>query len=235
MVDEERKSGWIGSCLSYVVHAQAALAVDNGVAELTHIGQELIELRSRDACRTILCGRIDKSPDLFDRATSEGRDSQVICPFCHTHATFDRLHHLFARMVVGQKIPFVEQDNDGAAALDGEIGDLLVLLGHTGGRVDNEQGDIGTVDCAKSANHRVVFDILVHSALFTNASSVYKAILLVSALDDGINGIARGAGDVGHNGTIGTKNLVEQGGLAGIGPTDDGDGENAVIDLFFLI
>ena len=68
-----------------------------------------------------------------------------------------------------------------------------------------------------------------------SASSVYKAILLVSALDDGINGIARGAGDVGHNGTIGTKNLVEQGGLAGIGPTDDGDGENAIIDLFFLI
>ena len=176
-----------------------------------------------------------KSPDLFDRAAGEGRDSQVICPFCHTHATFDRLHHLFARMVVGQKIPFVEQDNDGAAALDGEIGDLLVLFGHTSGRVDNEQGNIGTVDCAKSANHRVVFDILVHSALFTNASSVYKAILLVSALDDGINGIARGAGDVGHNGTIGTKNLVEQGGLAGIGPTDDGDGENAIIDLFFLI
>ena len=47
--------------------------------------------------------------------------------------------------------------------------------------------------------------------------------MLAVALDDGIDGVARGAGNVGHDGAVGTKDAVEQRGLTGVGAADDGD------------
>ena len=46
--------------------------------------------------------------------------------------------------------------------------------------------------------------------------------MLAVALDDGVDGIARGAGDVGHDGTVGAQDAVEQRGLTGVGAADDG-------------
>ena len=49
--------------------------------------------------------------------------------------------------------------------------------------------------------------------------------MLAVALDDGIDGVARGAGNVRHDGAIGTQDAVEQRRLTGVGSADDGDVE----------
>ena len=46
--------------------------------------------------------------------------------------------------------------------------------------------------------------------------------MLAVALDDGIDGVARGAGNVGHDGAVGAQDAVEQRRLPGIGAADDG-------------
>ena len=46
--------------------------------------------------------------------------------------------------------------------------------------------------------------------------------MLSVALDDGVDGIARGAGDVGHDGAVGAQDAVEQRGLTGVGAADNG-------------
>ena len=46
--------------------------------------------------------------------------------------------------------------------------------------------------------------------------------MLAVTLDDGIDGVARRAGNVGNDGAIGTQDAVEQRGLTGVGAADDG-------------
>ncbi len=92
---------------------------------------------------------------------------------------------------------------NGAAALDGQAHDFLILLGDTHGGVDDEQRHVGAVDGAQAANHGVVLDVLVHGAFLANARGVDHAVVLAVTLDDGVDGIARGAGDVGYDGAVG--------------------------------
>ena len=46
--------------------------------------------------------------------------------------------------------------------------------------------------------------------------------MLAVALDDRVDGVARGAGNVGHDGAVGAQDAVEQRGLTGVGAADDG-------------
>ena len=46
--------------------------------------------------------------------------------------------------------------------------------------------------------------------------------MLAVALHDGVDGVARGAGNVGHDGAVGAQDAVEQRGLTGVGAADDG-------------
>ena len=47
--------------------------------------------------------------------------------------------------------------------------------------------------------------------------------MLAVALHDGVDGVARGAGDIRDDGAVGAQDAVEQRRLAGIGAADDGD------------
>ena len=47
--------------------------------------------------------------------------------------------------------------------------------------------------------------------------------MLAVALDDGVDGVTRGAGDVGHDRAVGAQDTVEQRRLSGVGAADDGD------------
>ena len=46
--------------------------------------------------------------------------------------------------------------------------------------------------------------------------------MLAVALHDGVDGVARRAGNVGHDRAVGAQDAVEQRGLAGVGAADDG-------------
>ena len=131
------------------MHAQAALAVHHGVAELTQVGEECVEARGGDLLRARFLSGVDHRPDLLDATAGESRDAQVLGPGSHDAQTaVDGLHAGLALTVVVEQIPLVEQHNDGASALDGKTHDFLVLLGNAHGGVDDEQRHVGAVDGA---------------------------------------------------------------------------------------
>ena len=239
VVDEERKRRRVDARLGHVVHAQAALAVHHGVAKLAQVGEERVEARGGDLLRARFLGGVDHGPDLLDAAAGEGRDAQVLGPGSHdAQSALDGLHAGLALAVVVEQVPLVEQHHDGAAALDGESHDLLVLLGNTHGGVDDEQCHVSSVDGAQAADHGVVLDVFVHGALLANARGVDHAVVLAVALDDGIDGVARRAGNVGHDRAVGTQDAVEQRRLTGVGSADDGDVQGVgelVGDLVLLL
>ena len=223
MVDEERKRRRVDARLGHVVHAQAALAVYHGVAKLAQVGEEGVEARGGDLLRARLLGGVDHRPDLLDAAAGEGRDAQVLGPGGHDAQTaVDGFHAGLALAVVVEQIPLIEQHDDGAAALNGQAHDLLVLFGNAHGGVDDEQCHVGAIDGAQAADHGVVLDILVHGALLANARGVDHTVVLAVALDDGIDGVARRAGNVGNDRAVGAQDSVEQRGLTGVGAADDG-------------
>ena len=62
--------------------------------------------------------------------------------------------------------------------------------------------------------------------------------MLAVALDDGVDSIARSAGDVGHDGAVGAQDAVEQRRLTGVGAADDGNVQRVgelVGDLVLLL
>ena len=60
------------------------------------------------------------------------------------------------------------------------------------------------------------------------STSRYDAAL---ALDERVDGVAGGARDLAHDRALGSRELVEQRRLAGIGPTDDRDVDDVLFDL----
>ena len=164
-------------------------------------------------------------------APGHGGDAQVLGPRGHGEAAVDRLHDGIALVVVLEQVPLVEQDDERAAAFDGEVRDLLVLLGNARGRVDHEQGHIGAIDRAQAADHGVVLDVLVDGALLADARGVDHAVALAVALDHRVDGVARGARDVAHDGAIVADHLVEERGLAGVGAPDDGNAQGVGLVL----
>ncbi len=83
----------------------------------------------------------------------------------------------------------------------------------------------------RRANEGVVLDVLVDLAFLAQARGVDNGVVLAVMLDDGVDGVARGAGDVGHDGAVGRGQAVGQRGLTGVGAADDGDVDAAVLFL----
>ena len=233
MVDEERERRGFLTRLRDVVHLETALAIGDGVAELTHIGKELVQLRSGDMARATLGRGIDHIPDLVDAAAGHGGNAQILGPGRHGQAAIDRLHDGLALVVVLEEVPLVEEYHQGTAALDREISNLLVLLRHARGGVDDEQRDVRAIDSAEPSDHGVVLDILIDRALLTDARGIDHAITLAVALDNRVDGIARGTGDIAHDGAVIADHLIEERGLAGVRSADDGDAQR--IGLVVLV
>ncbi len=63
----------------------------------------------------------------------------------------------------------------------------------------------------------------VRSAGSWPTRGIDHAIALAVALDNRVDGIARGAGDIAHDGAVIADHLVEERGLAGVRSADDGD------------
>ena len=136
--------------------------------------------------------------------------------------------------VIVEQVPLVEQHHDGAAALDGQAHDLLVLLGDAHGGVDDEQRHVGAVDGAQAADHGVVLDVLVHGALLTDARGVDHAVVLAVAFDDRIDGVARGARHIRDDGAVVIGEAVGERGLARVWTADNGDVDDILVVFFIL-
>ena len=126
-------------------------------------------------------------------------------------------------MVVGHKIPLVKQDDEGTTTLDGKAGNLLVLLGDTLGGIDDKQANLRLVDGAKAPDEAVVLDVFVNKVALAHAGGVDEAVALVATLDDDVEGVARRAGDVAHDGTILAGKAVGDRGLADVRAANNGN------------
>ena len=132
-------------------------------------------------------------------------------------------HHLQSLLGIVDQLPLVEHHHDRAAGGVDALGQSLILAGDAVGRVDHQQGDVGPVDGAQGADHRVVLGRVVDPAAAAHARGVDEHDGSIGGFDQCVDGVTRGAGHVVHDRSILTHEPVEEGALADVGPTHDSD------------
>ena len=78
------------------------------------------------------------------------------------------------------------------------------------GCIEHEDGHIAVFDGADGAQHTVELDVFLHLALLAESSRVDEHELHAEGLVTRVVGVAGGAGDVGHNVTVGAEEGIDQ-------------------------
>ena len=102
-------------------------------------------------------------------------------------------------------------------------GDFFVLLDEPFLGVDHKKRNVRTVDGAQSAHDAVALGGHVDLATLAHAGGIDDDEFLAVVGEGGIDGVAGGAGDVGHNGAFFADDGVCEGALADVWSADDGD------------
>ena len=199
------------------------------MAALANLLQKVVELGGLKLAAARGGGVDGQLQDLIGGAAGHGRDVDPGNPRGKRKALLDGLNDLVALLLGLDQVPLVDKDHHGAAAVHGHVGDLLVLLGHAHGGVDHQKADVRAVDCLQAADQRVVLDVLVDLAFLAHTGSVYELDLLALPLDHGVDGVARGAGDVAHDGALLVGQAVCKRRLACVGAADDGKRKHALV------
>ena len=93
-------------------------------------------------------------------------------------------------------------------------------------RVQNQNGDVAAGDGILGALDAEEFDGIVHAPGLAHAGGVNQNVFLPHAvgfdLERHVHRVARGAGDRADDDALGLRERVDDGGLADVGPADDG-------------
>ena len=115
----------------------------------------------------------------------------------------------------------------------GVTGDLGVLLGKADSGVDHDDADAAALNGGQAAQDAVALNAAFHLALFAQAGGIGKDELAVLVLHHRVDGVAGGAGLVGHDQAVLAQDVVDEAGFAHIGAADDSNGD-AVVSILRL-
>jgi len=124
---------------------------------------------------------------------------------------------------LGDEVPLVDDEDDGAARLVGVAADVGVEGGDAFGGVEDKEADVGGLEVLAGHDDGELFGHETGLALATDAGRVDEAEVVRAAGDDLVDCVASGAGDGRDDGARRAGEGVEQGGLADVGTADDGD------------
>ena len=171
-----------------------------------------------------------RGQELADVAAVQRRDVEDFGVIDKVQFAFELAADGLALFVV-EVVPFVDGDDEGAAAAGDFAEEVRVLFAHAFVRVQHEDDDVGALDGVQGFDDGEFFDFVVHPRLAADAGGVNQgeAVALCVFVGDG-DGVARGAGDGACHQAFFADEAVEQGGFARVGTADDGQR-----DVFFLV
>ena len=128
--------------------------------------------------------------------------------------------------ILGHQVPLVHHDNAGPALLDDHVGDLLVLLGDPVERVDDQHGDVAPGDGILGPLDRAILDGVVDAPGLAHTRGVDQHVAFAARLrhdlEGHVDGVAGGSRDRADDHPLGTGQPIDDGGLAHVGPSHDG-------------
>ena len=136
-----------------------------------------------------------------------------------------------SRSSTAHLVPLVQRHNGRAARDADALGQPLVLVRRPDGGVDDQDGDVGPLEGAQRPHGRVLLGAAVRLGRAAQAGGVDEAHRPVGRLDHRVDGVARRARHVVHDGALLAQELVEERRLAHVGPADDGDARRAGVPV----
>ena len=191
----------------------------------------LVETGRRDAGHTVVVHLLGRFEHLQDALLGEGRgeDNGEVDERGEAvpDGVLEGFHHLHGLLL--HQIPLVYHHHQplGVALYQGE--DVEVLPLHAARGVQHQDADVGVLDGADGAHHGVVLQVLVDLILLAYTSRVYQIEVEAELVVTSIDGVARGAGNVGHDVTLLADECIHDGRLAHVGPSHHGKAGHLVL------
>ena len=195
-----------------------------------HAGQiRGAELETGRALRTL-----HRTQQLAQTGTMQCRNRYVFGPGHEAQAPIQRGTGLFA-LIVGQAIPFVDRDHQGAPSIQHQSEHGGVLVGDAFAGIDHEHHHLCRLDGLQGLDDAEFLDRFVDLGLAPDAGGVDQAVLAPVAFHVDRNRIARGARHIGGDHPVFAQQAVDQGGLADIGAADDRQAQAVRLGRFHVV
>ncbi len=132
-----------------------------------------------------------------------------------------------------QAVPLVDGHDHGSAGFQHEPGDVRVLLGDFGLRVEHEQHDVAGLDGLQGLDDGELFDRLEHLAALAQPGRVDQRVTAPIALEIDFDGVARRARHVERNHALFAHERIDERGLAYVGTAHDRQLDAVIVLAFF--
>ena len=136
--------------------------------------------------------------------------------------TLELVLDLFLTLLVDE-IPLVGDDDECASRVDDLLDDAHILLRQGSRAIDEHQGDLGLLDRGLGADGGVVVGAGRPVHLAADTRGVDEPPRAAIELNELIDGVTSGAGELVDDDALAAGQRVQQGRLANVGATDEGD------------
>ncbi len=134
-----------------------------------------------------------------------------------------------------QPIPLVDGDHQGTAGVEDKAQQVGILLAHTFVGIDHQHHHVGLFDSLQGLDDAEFLQLVTDLAPTPHTGGIDEGVFLPAALEGHIDTVAGGARHVVGQHPFFAKDAIDEGGLADIGPAEDGDLDAAILDVLFLI
>ncbi len=190
------------------------------------LAEEGVQPARRDPGLPARQGGLDRGDQLLHVPAGAGRDVDPRRPRHLAQLGLDLPLQVVAALLV-EGVPLVEGQDDRAARLDGHGDDPLVLDRDRLGGVDEDDGHLRLLDGGGGAQRGVVVGALLEVDALADTRGVDELPGDPAQLDQLVDRVAGGAGQLVDDDALLAGHLVEQRGLADVGAADQGDAARA--------
>ena len=191
------------------------------LADLPQLCEHVVQLRGRDARRVAVEELGDGVEQPLEPAPRVRRDGDERRPLAQA-APQPLAHVLEAH---GRLVPLGQDDERRAVGLARDVGDGEILLDDSLRRVDEDERDVGPLRGFERAQLRVVLDALAMLALAAQPRGVDEHERSVTALEHGVDRVARRPGDLGDDHALAAEQCVYEARLADVRAAEDRDAD----------
>ena len=219
-----------------IVDLQTAALVRGRLDARGCIFQNVVEHAGGDAHAVLVGDRDDHVEQLVHALAGERGDEHDgrVGHIAEIPADLGRLLVHGVRVLL-DRVPLVDDDDAGLPCLMCQTCDLGILLGDTLIGVDQDEAHVRALDGGDGAQVRILLDCIVDLRLAAHTGRIDKEELAGLVFKVAVDGVARGARDVGDDHALFAEDLVEQARLADIRLADDGDLDDVLVVFLAVI